>query len=84
MVFANPVPPDAAIAWDRLESWVARALEEASREGVGGKDVTPFLLRRIAALSDGRTLAAYRALLVDNARTGAAIAAALTALDGPG
>jgi pseudouridine-5'-phosphate glycosidase len=39
--------------------------------------VTPYLLRHIAARSGGRSLVANKALLVDNARVGAAVARAL-------
>lgn len=75
LVLANPVPPDAAIARETLEDWIDRALGEAARDRVAGKAVTPYLLARLAELSGGRTLLANKALLIDNARVAAAVAA---------
>ncbi len=62
-----------------LEGWIARALAEAAARGVTGKDVTPFLLARLAEASGGRTLAANIALLEHNARLAGQIAAAYAA-----
>ena len=77
VVVANPVPERAAIPHAQVEAWIADALEEAARDGVAGKAVTPWLLTRIGAASGGRTLAANLALLEDNARVAAAISGAL-------
>jgi len=79
IVVANPVPERDAIARETLEAWVGSALEQAERANITGKAVTPWLLTRVAQASEGRTLAANLALLEDNARVGAAIAAALAA-----
>lgn len=81
LLVCNPVPADAALPAAEVEAWIADALTAAAREGIGGKAVTPFLLQRIAAASGGKTLAANKALLIDNARVGAAIAAALARED---
>ena len=43
---------------------------------IGGKAVTPFLLRQLAEISGGRSLTANCALLIDNARVAAEIACA--------
>jgi len=74
IVLANPVPADAAIPGHDIEGWIATALAEADTLGVTGKEVTPFLLSRLAALSDGRSLSANKALLIDNARLAAQVA----------
>ena len=42
-----------------------------------GKRETPYLLRRLAELSEGRTVAANRALAIHNADVAARIAVAL-------
>lgn len=74
------VPPrEGAMPGREVESHVARALEEAGREGVSGKEVTPFLLAALARLSGGNTLEANVALLRRNARVAGEIAAALVA-----
>ncbi len=78
LLLCNPVPEAAAIAADTMEGWIAQALDDAARDGIGGKAVTPYLLSRIAGLSNGQTLTANRALLVDNARVAGLVAAAMT------
>ena len=44
---------------------------------VRGKDLTPFLLARLAEATNGKTLRANRALVIANARLGAQVAQAL-------
>lgn len=77
LLLCNPVPEAAAIATDTMEGWIAQALADAARDGIGGKAVTPYLLARISGLSNGQTLTANRALLVDNARVAGLVAAAM-------
>jgi pseudouridine-5'-phosphate glycosidase len=57
---------------------IARAVAEIDAEGVRAKDVTPRLLARILELTEGRSLATNRALVLANARLAAEIAVALT------
>jgi pseudouridine-5'-phosphate glycosidase len=75
------VPPPAAHALpgDEVERAIAAAVEDAERQGVRGKEVTPFLLRAVAEATGGRSLEANVALLRNNARVAASIAAALAA-----
>jgi pseudouridine-5'-phosphate glycosidase len=82
LLFANPIPKDAAVEPEVLETWMAAALAEAAARGVSGKAVTPFLLERLNRQSGGRTLDANVALLEHNARIGARIAAAYAAGSG--
>lgn len=74
-----PVPPAFEIAAAELEEILAAALEKAAAHCVAGKETTPFLLAEMAAASSGRTLAANIALLENNARVAAEVAAALVA-----
>jgi pseudouridine-5'-phosphate glycosidase len=78
LLIANPPPADLALPASLLEGWIAEALTEAAG-GVAGKAITPFLLARLAALSEGRSLAVNVALLESNAGLAGAIAAALAA-----
>jgi pseudouridine-5'-phosphate glycosidase len=57
-----------------LEKVLADSLEQAEREKIAGRDVTPFLLARMAERSEGATLRANIALLENNARVAAQIA----------
>jgi pseudouridine-5'-phosphate glycosidase len=74
---ANPIPKDAEIARDVINPVIETALAEAQAQGIAAKAVTPFLLQRIFELTDGRSLTSNIALVMNNARLGAAIARAL-------
>jgi pseudouridine-5'-phosphate glycosidase len=71
---ANPIPVEAEIARAEIMPVIEAALAEAAAQGVAAKAVTPFLLQRIFELTDGRSLDANIALVLNNARLGAAIA----------
>ena len=74
---ANPIPSDAEIPQDQIEPIINRALMEAEAKGVSAKAVTPFLLKRIFELTDGRSLDSNIALVLNNARLAAEIACAM-------
>ncbi|WP_301281464.1 pseudouridine-5'-phosphate glycosidase [Loktanella sp. 3ANDIMAR09] len=73
----NPIPAEAEIPADTLAPIIAQALADAQAEGIAAKGVTPFLLGRIFDLTDGKSLDANIALVRNNARLAAAIAAHL-------
>jgi pseudouridine-5'-phosphate glycosidase len=70
----NPIPAGDEISRDVINPVIATALAEAQAQGILSKAVTPFLLDRIFTLTGGRSLAANVALVLNNARLGAAIA----------
>ncbi len=72
-----PCPPEQAMPSAPVEAAIEQALEEAEREGVRGKAVTPYLLARVTELTGGESMAANIALLRNNAAVAAQIAAAL-------
>ncbi len=74
---ANPIPVSAEIPRDRIMPVVEQALAEAAAQGIAAKAVTPFLLQRIFELTGGASLEANIALVLNNARLGAAIARAM-------
>lgn len=76
---ANPIPAEAEIPAAEINPAIAVALAEAEAQGIAAKSVTPFLLQRIFELTEGRSLASNIALVLNNARLGAAIAIALAA-----
>lgn len=84
VVLVQPPPADLAIDPAELDGWVAEALEAAARDGVRGGAVTPYVLRRLASASGGRTLRTNIGLIVNNARTAAEVAVALAAFDREG
>ena len=74
-----PVPESEASASD-VDAAIERAVEDADAQGIRGKALTPFLLKRVSELSGGVSQRANRALLVHNARTAGLIARELAAL----
>ncbi|MCU7374009.1 pseudouridine-5'-phosphate glycosidase [Paucibacter sp. O1-1] len=79
VVIANPVPAGQAMERAEIERITAQALAEAAAQGIAGKAVTPYLLARIKALTEGRSLATNIALVKHNAVAGARLAVALAA-----
>ena len=77
VLIANPVPESDALDAGAIESTIASAIAEAEAAGIGGKRLTPFLLRRITELTAGQSLVSNVALVKNNARLAARIAVAL-------
>ena len=73
-LIANPIPAAAEIPSTTITPMIEQAIDEAHTRGIAGKSVTPFLLKRIFELSDGRSLEANIALVLNNAALGAKIA----------
>ena len=77
MLIANPVPVEDEIAASEMNRHIASALATARAKGIEGKAVTPFLLGEILELTNGASLKTNIALVLNNARLAARIAAAL-------
>ncbi len=69
---ANPIPPEAEIPRQVIDPIIAAALSDST--GIAAKEVTPFLLNRIFELTEGRSLQANIALVLNNAQVAAGIA----------
>ncbi len=80
-LIANPIPAADEISATSLAPVIQQALDDAQSAGISAKDVTPFLLGRIFELTDGRSLKANIALVLNNARLGASIARELAKLN---
>jgi pseudouridine-5'-phosphate glycosidase len=78
-----PVPAGFAVPTEELKRTLDAALKQAEEQSISGRELTPFLLSRMADTSKGATLKANLALLENNARVAAKIAKALTS-DKPG
>jgi pseudouridine-5'-phosphate glycosidase len=72
---ANPIPAADEIPQTVIGPVIETALAEAQAQGIAAKAVTPFLLDRIFTLTEGRSLTANIALVLNNARLGTAVAA---------
>lgn len=77
VLIANPVPEADEIPRDEMSGYIDAAIKKAEREKIRGKDVTPFVLGAILELTDGRSLDTNIALVRNNARLAAKIAANL-------
>lgn len=80
MVIANPVPEADALPAHRIDSAIETALAEAEEAKIDGKETTPFLLARLAELTDGESLRTNIALVKNNAVLAARMASALSRL----
>jgi pseudouridine-5'-phosphate glycosidase len=76
---ANPIPESAEIPQSEITPIILRATEDARAHAISGKALTPYLLQRIFELTDGRSLEANIALVLNNARLAAKIAQELVA-----
>jgi pseudouridine-5'-phosphate glycosidase len=74
MLIANPVPEASEIPAAEMAGYIEAAQLAASKAGVSGKAVTPFLLSKILELTDGASLKTNIALVENNARLAARIA----------
>jgi pseudouridylate synthase len=74
-----PVPADAALPDDVSRAAVEMANAEAQDAGIHGPELTPWLLARIAALTDGGSVRANTALIVNDARMAGQLASDLVA-----
>jgi pseudouridine-5'-phosphate glycosidase len=80
MLITVPVPEDDALPNDIAERAITQATLEADEQGISGKALTPFVLGRVKALTEGASMRANTALLQNNAYVGGQIAVALAAL----
>jgi pseudouridylate synthase len=72
----NPIPALNEIPASDLAPFIGQALTEADAQGIHAKAVTPFLLQRLYELTGGKSLEANIALVLNNARLAARVAAA--------
>lgn len=79
-VIANPIPRSYAMNADRIDSAIADALGQMEQHGIKGKEATPFLLAKIQEVTGGASLEANIQLVYNNARLGAQLAVAMSAL----
>jgi pseudouridine-5'-phosphate glycosidase len=77
LVFAAPLPEEFALAPDEAERAIAQATAEAEAASIHGPATTPWILARVAVLTNGRSVRANLALIENNARIAAQIATAL-------
>lgn len=77
VLIANPIPAEYEMPSEIIEGHIQKALDDAAKQNIKGKEVTPFILQHIASHTQGESLEANIALIKNNARVAAEIAVAL-------
>lgn len=77
VLIANPIPARYEMPTELIEAHIQKALDDAAKQQIKGKEVTPFILQHIASHTQGESLEANIALIKNNARVAAEIAVAL-------
>lgn len=77
VIIGNPVPAEYAMPNAVIDSAITQAITELEEQGIGGKDSTPFLLKRVVELTGGDSLETNIQLVLNNARVAAQIAVAM-------
>jgi pseudouridylate synthase len=81
LVIANPIPEEEQLDPDLHDHALRAGLEALERQGVSGKEVTPFLLDHFVRETRGESLRVNKRIILQNTRLAARIALALSALD---
>lgn len=76
VLVTQPVPAADEIPKSEMDFFILQASQDAIKKEKRGQELTPFLLQRINELTEGRSLRANLALLLNNARLAAQIARA--------
>lgn len=69
-----PPPEDSALPSEFIDEIIENANEEAFAKGISGKELTPFLLQKIAKDTQGLSVGCNRELVVNNADASCKIA----------
>ena len=69
--------PNQDPAGEAVEDAIQETIEEANKLGIAGRDVTPYILKNVAAKTKGESLKSNTALVKGNAAVGADIAVAI-------
>lgn len=77
VVLAQPVPESAALIPAEFDDALRQAESQAAAQNIRGPALTPFLLARLAEITEGKTLRANQILVVANAELAARLAGAL-------
>ena len=78
LLFANPIPQEHAIPKSDMEAVIDLAVREAAERGFSGNENTPYILKRIRELTDGRSVPANKHLVQSNVARASKIAIELS------
>lgn len=80
MVIGNPIPEEYEMDYDFINDAINKAVKDAERKGIKGKDITPFILAEIHDITEGKSLYSNKKLVYNNARVASRIAKELCCL----
>ncbi len=81
ILVCQPVPSSAALDPKEADEAEQKASQEARQQNVRGQKLTPFLLKRVGQLTNGKSTRANLALLLNNAKLAAQVARAMVGLE---
>ncbi len=73
-LLTNPVPQANSLDPNVMEKGIDEALAQATKKGIKGKEITPFLLAKVKELTGGKSLESNIALILNNAKVAAQLA----------
>ncbi len=76
VLIANPIPKADSLDASYINNIIDEAIKQSVEDHVEGKDVTPYLLKKIVEETKGKSLEANLALVYNNAKVGAKLAKA--------
>ena len=74
ILLTNPIPEQYEMPKEVIDNAIATALSKMDKEGVKGKECTPFLLKTIVELTGGDSLESNIKLVLNNAAVGSEVA----------
>ncbi|MBB6061987.1 pseudouridine-5'-phosphate glycosidase [Thermosipho japonicus] len=77
ILVANPIPEDYVLDNNEIEGYIKIVEKEITEKDIRGKEVTPYMLKRLVELSNGKTLESNIALLKNNVELACKIAQSL-------
>ncbi|MBD5470906.1 MAG: pseudouridine-5'-phosphate glycosidase [Lachnospiraceae bacterium] len=80
MLVTNPIPEEFSMDPDVINKAIDEAVEESRKQGIHGKDTTPFLLAKIKEITGGDSLDSNIQLVFNNAKLAAKTAVELCKL----
>ena len=81
ILITNPIPEEDSYNPKEIDKAIEEALKDAEKDGIKGKETTPYLLAKITEITGGRSLDANIKLVYNNAKVGGQIAKELCAKD---
>ena len=81
IIVANPIPEQYEAKRDNIDKAIELALFEAEKNGITGKELTPYLLDKVKDITAGESLTANMALVKNNALLAAKIAVEYSKLE---